>query len=133
MKIQRAIKPEMALLLLPWYVEVNRTREMIGWELNERMAKQPDDTLVLVAMDNQEKHILGFSACYVRYNDVFIWQARNEKLSRSEVDEVLNSICKWAKSKGFSRIAAMPNRNPKLWKRRWGFSATINNEVVKEI
>lgn len=133
MKILRKTNPDTSLSLLPWYVPFDQTKEQIGLELNDKMIHHPDDTLVLVVMDDAEKHILGFSIAYARYDDVFIWQARNINLSRPEVDLVLEQIYAWARQKGFSRIAAIPNRNPKIWKRRWGFIKSINNEVIKEI
>lgn len=133
MKILRTDNPDASLLLLPWYVEFDQTRAQIGLSLNERMKSQPDDILVLLITDDEAQKILGFAVSYIRYEDVFLWQAKHSGLNRREVDEVFKTICLWAKNKGFNKISAIPNRNPKIWERRWGFIKSINDEVVKEI
>lgn len=133
MKIVELTNPEKTSLeLMPWYVEVDQTSLQIGWELYQRMQHLPEDTLVLAVLDEMEQ-ITGITIAYARYSDVFIWQARSGKLTRSDVDKVLARICEWAKSKGFKRIAAVPNRNPRVYSKRWGFIKSTNNEVVKEI
>jgi len=124
--------PDIAYILVPWYVPVNQSREDIFLETYERLKYTPDEMFVCLAVDNDV--IKGMVMAFCRYNDVFLWQARSEGLARKYVDRAFDGLCLWAKSKGFDRIVTVPNRAAKLWQRRWGFKQQPNsNELYKEI
>lgn len=126
--------PKVALILIPWFVPVNQTREEMYLELRHRLAYNPDETLVCLIIDNDL--IKGMGIAYCRYNDVFIWQASTSKdIPRSIVDSAFRGILHWSKSKGFGCVSGMPNRAKKIWLRRWGFmeSKKDKDEVYLEI
>ena len=126
--------PRVALMLMPWFVEVDQSREDIYLELRHRLTYNPDETFVCLAVESDL--IKGMVIAYCRHEDVFIWQARGSKdLPRSIVDYAFAGIGHWAKSKGFSRITGLPNRAKRIWCRRWGFqeSKTNKDEVYLEI
>lgn len=120
-------KPEVALVLLPWFVPVDQTREAMYLELRYRLTYHPDETFVCVALDGDT--IKGMAIAYCRQHEVFVWQAAAANDVSSEVvDAALKGIVCWARSKGFSKIVAIPNRARELWVRRWGFQESRANE-----
>ena len=124
--------PDVALLLVPWFVPCNQSREDILLETYDRLSHTPDDTFVCLAID--EDRIKGMAIAYCRYNDVFLWQARSEGLASSVVDRAFAGLCHWARGKGFTKITTVPNRAAKLWMRRWGFRLQPrSSEIFKEI
>lgn len=129
----RVTDPDVALLLLPWFVEenCNMNRLQLGEELFNRMTDYPEDTLVLLIYYGDE--LRAFGVAYCRENDVKIWQAGSINLDRQVVDVGFDFIKRWAKSKGRSRITTEPNRNLKIWKRRWGFEPVSEKEVAMEV
>ena len=132
MEVIRTSNPDAAFALLPFYVPDNQTREQIAEELFARLCNAPDDTLLVVGRENNKIKFMSIS--YVHDDEVFCWQAYHDKtVSRKWVDLVFGMIQGWAKVKNKKRITAIPNRNPKLWKRRWGFDIAEDNSVYKEI
>ena len=123
--------PNIALMLVPWFVPVNQKIEDMMLELHGRLTSDPDDTFVCIAIE--DNLIKGVVIAYCRARDVFIWQARNQGLTWATVDRVLDGLCRWAKAKDFDRITTMPNRAAKLWERRWGFRQQDSNILYKEI
>ena len=123
--------PNVALMLVPWFVPVNQKLEDMMLELYDRLKNDPDDTFVCLVI--QDDLIKGMVIAYCRAMDVFIWQARNQGLARATVDRVLDGLYHWAKAKGFGRITTIPNRAAKLWERRWGFRQQDSNILYKEI
>ena len=126
--------PDMALVLVPWFVPVDQAREDIYLDLIHRLKYNPDETFVCLAIENDL--IKGMVIAYCRIKDVFIWQVRTSKdVSRYIVDLVFNGVCHWARSRGFNRVSTVPNRAKKIWQRRWGFRESEENklEVFKEI
>jgi hypothetical protein len=135
MYLIRHKKPEIALKLIPWFVVLDIRIENMYLELLERMNDDPDDTYVCVCYDD-DNSVCGMTIAYCRDNDVFIWQANTRRdVPRSLVDEAFNAIIEWAKDKGFKLVTGKPNRVRRIWKRRWGFKPTPDNEteVYKEI
>jgi len=133
MKVLRVTNPDAAITLTPWFVPVMQTREEICAILFNMMTDDPERTYVTIVIDGQT--IKGMAVTICRFNDAFIWQARSNGLDRKTVDYMLGLIEQWARSKGFKRLSAYPNRNRRIWQRRWGFmlSQTNKNEVYKEI
>lgn len=132
MKILRTSNPDAAIALLPMYVCFNQTREEIAEELFARLCNDSDNTLVITVVDD-DTNIKFFSASYVRDDEVFIWQARGDKsLEKKWPDICLGLIMGWAKKKGIEQITAVPNRNPKVYQRRWGFELK-DNRLIKKI
>lgn len=128
----RATDPLVAVFLQPWLIETDGlNRVQLGALLYERMTRHPEDTFVLLIYVGQE--LRGFGVAYCRERDVMVWQAGTTHLSREIVDNGLECIKAWARSKGFSRLSTQPSRNFRIWKRRWGFEPANENDVVMEI
>jgi len=126
--------PRVALILVPWFIEHDQSREEIYLELRHRLTYNADETFVCLAIENDL--IKGMTIAYCRSRDVFIWQAITEKgVPHGIVDIAFQGIGYWAKSKGYNRISGIPNRTRKIWERRWGFQKSKENksEVFKEI
>jgi len=132
MTFTRIHNPTAAMAFTAWYVPVDQTRDEIVQELWHRLTYNPDETFMLAAYEGDFVH--GIVVAYRRMEDVFIWQARSEDMTREFVDLGLNGVIEWARSLGVKKIAATPNRADKIWFRRWGFKAgQDSSEVVKEI
>jgi len=126
--------PNVAFLLVPWFVPCGQSREDIFLETYERLRDMPDDTFVCLAIDGESDRMKGMVVAFCRYSDVFIWQARSERLASKIVDYAFNGLCLWAKSKGYDKVTTRPNRAAKLWQRRWGFRQQPNSDLLfKEI
>jgi hypothetical protein len=142
MKFIRAKHPAVCWCLLPWFVEGNQTRKEIFTELYGRMEDKPDDTFVLVAMENGLCH--GFMAAYCRDDDVFLWQSRTrdpfDKLypDKTKVmqynEDAFNLLFEWAKSRGKKSASALctEEKVKDLVVRRYGFVKN-GNLITKEI
>jgi len=74
MKIIKTANPEVAITLIPMYVEVDMGRIEIAEELFARLCNKPEDTLVL-ALTEDDGTLCGMAVAYTREEDVFIWQA----------------------------------------------------------
>ena len=124
-----------ARIVAPWFVPIDQTRLEMYRSLVERLVCSPEKTFVCVAIE--DNLVRGMAVAFERKNDVFIWQASSDNRTgnRPIVDRILSGIKSWAASRGFSRIAGIPNRAKKLWIRRCGFkeSEENENEVVMEI
>jgi len=121
-------------MLVPWFVPENQTREDIYLELIDRLTNTPDETFVCVVIEDDL--IKGVAIAYCRDKDVYIWQTRSDNgMSSDAVDRVLGGMKCWAKSKGYNRLSAGPNRARRVSKRRWGFQESQDNkrEVYLEI
>lgn len=130
MRLLNCKDPIISQVLLPWYVPVDKTELEIGWELNQRLKNNPDDTFCCVAIENNR--IQGFLVAYCRESDVFLWQARSNTKhpkSREYVDLIFYGLAQWAKAKGYNRFCASSPRNKAL-KRRLGFVDTDNPEII---
>ena len=124
--------PNVALMLVPWFVPCGQKIEDMMLNLHHRLKYTPDDTFVCLVIDNDL--IKGVVVAYCRKSDVFIWQARNQGLTRAVADRVFDGLCHWARGKDFNRITTIPNRAAKLWKRRWGFRPMPGSQIIyKEI
>lgn len=133
LKIERTTAPVDALILRNWYVPTDQTRLEIVVELFKRMACDADNTLVLLATKDGE--LMGVAVSFIeRSGRLFFWQGRSRGLSMKEVDMVIEASYDWAREKGVTTAATVPNRSKKLWERRWGFQEVPgSSEMVKEI
>ena len=119
--------PKVALMLIPWFVPNNQTREEIYLELIDRLTDSPDETFVCVAIEDDL--IKGMAVAYCRDKDVFIWQARSDNgMSQEMVDRALGGLAIWAKGKGYDRVVTGPNCSREVFARRWGMKASKDNE-----
>jgi len=133
-KFVRAKDPNVALLLLPWFIEngTGMERSELGANLYERMDKCPDETFVILIYRGND--LIAFGVAYCRKDDVFIWQAGSIGRDRRLVDVGFDIIKRWARSKGYCNIITQPNRrNFKIWKRRWGFEQINENDMSLRI
>lgn len=133
LRIERTTNPADALVLRNWFVPVDQSRLEVVVEVLIRMADDGDNTLVLCASRNDV--LMGVSVSYMEESGrAFLWQARSKGLSRDEVDIGFQIICDWIRKKGVHVVATVPNRNKKIWARRWGFQEIPNSdEMVKVI
>lgn len=121
--------PNVSITLLPLYVPVNQTRTEIGLELNRRLKDEPDNTLCLVAMDND--YCLGFIIAYAREKDVFLWQSRSSPKASKCSKVAFNYLREWTKAKGLNEIRIKTDkRTAKLMKRKYGFKPSKRGEMV---
>lgn len=131
MQFIKTDNPEVALILVPWFVPLNQTAEDIYLELRERLEDDPEETWVGLLVEGDKIKLMGIAYC--RERDVFIWQARKEKgVTSEQVDAVFDRLKEWTKEQGFDRISAIPNRDYKAFTRRWGFQ-TNNGEIYLEL
>lgn len=133
LKVERTTNPVDALVYRHWFVEVDQSRLEIVVEIYRRMAYDGDNILFLMASKNDV--LMGVSVSYIEETGrAFIWQASSRGLSRDEVDIGFEVICDWIRKKGVYVVATVPNRNKKLWVRRWGFQEIPDStEMIKVI
>lgn len=119
MRIDRYTDPDISYVLYPWYVEVNQTKEEIGFELYTRLKNNPEETFIIVLSEGLI--IRGFLVAYVRYNDVFIWQARTTRPQYSKIG--FNIIVKWAENLGKNKIRIIAGSKTlrRFFSRKYGF------------
>jgi hypothetical protein len=130
--VKLATDPRTAIELLPWYVEVDQTRKEICEEVYARMLNDPNRIMVVLLFAYDL--LCGFGIGKVEGEDLFLWQGHTDShVPRSVVDETIGRIMNWGKAMGCNRILTVPNRNLKLWRRRWGFVPISDRIVAKEI
>ncbi len=123
--------PDIAQKLIPWYIPRDENRLDIGWELHQRLKKNPDDTFCLLAMDDLV--CLGVMLAYTRKNDVWCWQARGTPQCSHYSKEAFQRLMKWTREKGFDKIKidARDERTAKCLARRYGFKPSkVRGEMV---
>jgi hypothetical protein len=142
MKYIQAKHPAVCWPLLPWFVENGDTREEIFMQLYGRLEKDPDNTFVLIAMEDGYCH--GFMVAYCQEDDVLLWQARTrspfDKLYPENTDiykhnnKAFDMLFKWTLKKGKNKVSAICNneRTENLVMRRYGFKKN-GNKITKEI
>ena len=133
MRFLRVTDPRLGYIFVPWFVECDLSRKDMFLILMQKLTHEPDEIFAALVIDNDL--IKGAVIACTRKEDVLLWQARGDNgIDTKTVDRVLDGIGHWAKSKGYSRITAFPNRARKLWVRRWGFRPSPENEheVYKE-
>ena len=125
--------PEFAsLALISWFIPRNQNPLDMGWELHERLRKNPEDTFCLIAI---EKNIIqAVLIAYKRKRDVWIWQAhaRNGfKYSKT----IFNGLVEWTKGKKIKRIRCRveEERNRKLYELKYGFKSKRNKELYLNV
>ena len=124
--------PNVAKMLVPWFVPADKSVKEIFIELFLRLSCRPEDTFVCIAVENDR--IKGVVAAYCRDVDVWVWQVRFEGMSRRTANRIFEGLCHWARGKGFDKIAGGPSGSVGAWERRWGAKQQSNSkELVKEI
>ena len=129
-KIINAKNPEVSIHLLPWYVVNDMPRFEIGLRLYDRLQEQPEDTLVLIAVDETTADVKGMLIAENREDSAFMWQAKVKSGCGASKD-LFERLTTWAKSKGKTKIVTQTLR-VKAAIRLWGFVQQGNN-LVKEI
>jgi len=119
--IVRWTNPEASLALIPWYIPNGATRADIGLKLYDRLIKYPNDTFVLVAIE--DRRIRAVLIGYARKDDVLVWQA-HAGLGFSHSREMFSQLCEWAAGKGYTKLSIETKRSPLAYNRRWGFMIT---------
>lgn len=136
MRITKTTNPLSAIELMPLYVELpDFDRKALAGNLFVQLSNKPDETLVLVLLDD-DNALKGLAVAYERPDsqDTRIWQASAVSgVEKKWVDIMLGMILGWSKAKGYKKVSGETNRSAKLWKRRWGFDIIDENEVVLEI
>jgi hypothetical protein len=138
-RIQRITDPDATLAMIPWFVPDEQPRIAIGCSLSEKMLNDPDDTLVLIA--TEDNNVRALSVSFVETNPdtgerhVFIWQARTlPGFTQGKI--LMDSIGRWAIDKGIMRITTgmfLPQRRINAFCRRYGFKRLKDHYLTKEI
>ena len=127
--------PEIAIKLLPHFVEVDQDKYDISKELFERLLNNPDETLCLVWSEKQGFD--GYAIAYKYEDKVRFWQARaSSQLKRGKF--LFDLIVSWAKSKNVKQMTcgAMNARIARFLTRKYGFKQVDDNihpEMVMEL
>ena len=132
-KIVKTSNPDAAIALMPLYVETEKAdRKILAERLFERMCKEPEETLVLGMTENDS--LVGFGVVYSNGNVATVWQTKVLPSIDSRWTAILFGLMiGWAKKKGFKKITAETQRNPKAWQKRYGFDVADNGTIYKEI
>jgi len=133
MKIQRVIKPEMAIVLMPWFVPVDQSREEILVILADKLKNDFENTLVLIAVDNDKVRL--FTAVFKDTDSsTYLWQARSSVGFRGSMD-ILKLIEQWARDKKCSELTAgtaIKGRRLQAIMRKYNFRH-CGGKLIKEI
>ena len=126
--IIRATDPMVSVYLLPYFVEGDMHRIDIGTELYDRMAFKPDETCVLLSIENY--NVMFMLVAYKDNDSVFIWQARANNYCK-ENQQILDAVTEWSRSLGIHKLSFSSPRAKAICK-RWGF-VQDGELAVKEI
>ena len=140
MRFWIAKDPSVAMILIPWFVPTDQTREEIYLELRHRLTHNPEETFVCVAIEGDT--IQGFIAAYCRYDDVYLWQGR----ARSPFDnlypshiaerssmEAMQGLEFWAKGCGYNKIVSNSPEGARHIMKRYGYCMQPDGLIAKEI
>lgn len=141
----RVTVPKIALLLYPWFVPANQTRQEIYLELRDRLKNESDKTFCVVAVDMAKERIYGFLVAYCRENDVYIWQARTHTVFDNNYPDhedtlkcnniAFDMLFDWARQKNYARVSVDSPNSSRYLVRRYGFcrKSKDDTEITKEI
>ena len=119
MRILNTKNPEIAVLLIPWYVPVEKSPVDICLELRQRLTERPEDTFCAVAIEDNVGHAMLLA--YVNDDHVWLWQARARagfKYGRI----LFNGVTEWARSKGYKQLRMGTSQGRmRAYQRRYGF------------
>ena len=124
LEIIRVVEPTDAAKLYPWLVPTKtEDRMQIACELADRLDKKPDETLCLVAIENNIARAVVIA--YVseqKKRTVWLWQAAAE--SSFEDSKLLwEKLILWAKDQHAREIRMGTDmKRQKAFQRRWGFT-----------
>ena len=119
MRILNSKDPDISLKLIPFFIPEDQTRLEMGLELYGRLKSEPDNTLCLVAIENDIGQAMMIA--YERERDVFVWQAWSRSGFKYQMT-IFNGLISWAKSLGKDKlVAGIPERKRKFFERRYGF------------
>ncbi len=118
---------------MPWYVEYDRNRLEIGSELYDRLANNPENTFLTIAVEDDK--IYAIIIAYVERDYVWGWQSGTKQGFRHS-KTLFNSLLEWTKSKNVSKIKCLPNVEVRdLLRRRYGFCDDPDNpkEMIRYV
>ncbi len=127
--------PSISLYLMPYYVPVDKQlRSDIGWELNQRLKDNPDETFLEIAYLPRDSTLQAMLIAYVEEKRVWIWQARSMRGFKYQ-KVMLGGLIEWARTKGIEQIRCKVSkeRNRKLYERKYGFKSKRNKELYLNV
>ncbi len=132
MRFYNTKKPEDVIKIFPWLIPTEtETRMDIAKEIAFRLEKYPEDTFVLIAIENYiTRAILVVHKLSKKV--VWCWQANSEsgfKYSKY----MFTAMISWAKSRGAKNIGTNPSKRKEALMRRWGFKKIRNGELRLKI
>jgi len=136
MRITNCKDPEMVSYLAPWFVPVEKSIVDICIELKDRLENEPEDTLCLVATENEKCH--GILVAYMVDDYVWIWQARSRDVwsshypKENHTKDVFGLLIEWAKIKNARdiRMKCPTKKLRKFFNRNYGFDLLEKGEMV---
>lgn len=134
LEVEKKITDAMIRRVMPWFVQVDQTKtEQLIYFIDTLTTHFPKKMNVTCAYDKDD-HMVGLCIAVVQEDNLFLWQARSEGMTKKEVDEAMESLYDWARKRGCKTVTTIPNRDPKIWTRRWGFKEQPGSkEIIKEI
>jgi hypothetical protein len=102
----------------------------MGWELHRRLKTQPDDTLCLIALENNI--IQAVMIAFLRKRDTWLWQAHARKGFRFS-KLMFNALKNWSKSKMRKKIRMGVYEKKELFQRKWGFKPCHWDKNIMEL
>lgn len=134
MRLLSTKNPQDIAKIYPWLIPTkNETRMNIASELFGRLKERPDDTFVLVAIENNITRCIVVA--YMSSKRVcWLWQSQAQpgfKHSRLMMD----ALKSWARGRGAKKIGISVSKTGKkrAFKRRWGFKELRNGEMRLKI
>ena len=125
MRMLRCSQPEATLeLLYPYLLEdSDYTKEVLAQMLHRQLTEAPQETFVLVAIDENE--LLGFVIVIAEYgaNHTFVLQAwASNKAPETMSKKILSRVIMWSEDLGRTSIKIETKREDRGISRRFGFT-----------
>lgn len=133
MRFYRSENSDEVVKIYPWLIPTDdQTRLDIAAELAYRLDKNPEDTYVLVAIENGITRAV-LIAYKLSKRIVWIWQAQSEAGFRYSAF-MMKALIAWARSRGAKNIGAgVSEKHKEFFKRRWGFRELRNGELRRRL
>ena len=129
MKITNCKEPEIVSYIAPWFVPREKSIVEICTELKERLNEKPDETLCLIA--TEEQICQAVLVAYKENGYVWVWQARAKRgFPHSKV--LFELLKKWAEMMGVTELRAKSSRRVAAFlKKKYKFTSS-NGELRYE-
>lgn len=130
MRLLNTKNPENVTRIYPWLIPTEtKTRMDIAAEIYGRLKEKPDDTFVLIAIENNITRavmIAYVSEC--RKRCVWLWQSQSKPGFRYG-RLMFDALKSWSRSKRAKEIRMRTNRDKEAIQRKWGFESLKNGDM----